>query len=113
MISDNLGTFCGKPVIDFNSEEGIKGLDKYVYRLSLAYDELDEGGKIGELIEAFAERPIAATAQELIIGQWDYDSSNNASNAVDKLVELKDTFKHLKAILPQKSKKYLGFNKAI
>ncbi len=98
MVSENLDTFCGKPVIDFNSEEGIKGLDKYVYRLSLGYEELDEGGKIGDLIQAFAETPVAATAQELIIGQWDYDSSIDASTVVDKLVELKDSFKHLKSL---------------
>ena len=98
MINDNLDTFCGKPVIDFNTEEGIKGLDNCVYRLRLDYDDLDSGGKMEDLIEAFAETSVAATVQELIIGQWDCDSSNDASGLVEKLVERKDTFKHLKAL---------------
>lgn len=97
MISDNLDTFCGKPVIDFNSEEGIKGLDKYVYRLSLSYDELEDGGKMGDLIDAFAETPLAATVQELIIGQWSSDPSSDVG-VVEKLVEFKDRFKQLKAL---------------
>lgn len=98
MVNDNLDTFCGKSVIDFNLKEAIKSLDSYVYRLRLDYEALDSGEKMDELIEAFAETPLAATAKELIIGQWDYDSSHDSSIAVNKLVELKDTFKNLKSL---------------
>ncbi len=98
MVNDNLDTFCGKNVIDFNSEEDIKGSDNYVYRLRLDYEALDGGDKMAALITTFAETPIAATVKELIIGQWDYDSSNDAGDVVAILVELKDAFKNLKSL---------------
>jgi hypothetical protein len=98
MINSNLDTFRGKTVIDIVFEDGIKDLDKNVYRLRLDYDALDSGEKMDEFIQNFSEAPHAAEVEELIIGQWDYDSSNDSSIVVNKLVELKDKFKNLKAL---------------
>lgn len=98
MISSNRDTFCGKTVVDIIFEDGIKDLDKNVYRLRLDYDALDSGEKMDDFIQNFAEAPFASKIEELIIGQWDYDSSHDSSIVVNKLVELKDTFKNLKAL---------------
>lgn len=98
MISDNLVTFCGKPVLDFDLKEPLKDLNQYVYRLRLDYDDIEDGKKMDNFIRSFAQIPAVEQCQELIIGQWDYDSSTNSSNIVNILVELKDTFKHLKAL---------------
>lgn len=98
MISSNLDTFCGKTVVDIIFEDGIKDLDKNVYRLKLDYEALDSGEKMDDFIQNFAEAPFASKIEELIIGQWDYDSSHDSSIVVNKLVELKDTFKNLKAL---------------
>lgn len=98
MISSNLDTFCGKTVVDIIFEDGVKDLDKNVYRLRLDYEALDSGEKMDDFIQNFAEAPFASQIEELIIGQWDYDSSHDSSIVVNKLVELKDTFKNLKAL---------------
>ncbi len=98
MISENLTSFNGKSVIDFDSEEALKDLNHYVYRLRLDYEALDSGQKMEDLIHAFAEIPATAECQELIIGQWDYDSSRKADGFVQTLIELKDAFKNLKAL---------------
>jgi hypothetical protein len=98
MVSSNLSTFCGKPVMDFNMDDSIKDFSKVVYRLRLGYEDLDKGLKMEELLDKFAQIPSVSTIKELIIGQWDYDSSNDASELVKKLVSLKHVFKNLKSL---------------
>ncbi len=98
MINDNLDTFRGKTVIDVVFDNGIKDLDKNVYRLRLDYEALDSGEKMDDFIENFAQLPSASQIEDLIIGQWDYDSSHSSEIVVNKLVELREVFKNLKAL---------------
>lgn len=100
MVSENLNSFNGKSVIDFDPGEGLlKNLNQYVYRLRIDYDAYSSGAKIEDLIHAFARIPaVIADCQDLIIGAWDYESSKRADVIVQTLVELKDTFKNLKAL---------------
>lgn len=97
MISENLDSFNGKSVIDFNPDEALKDLNHYVYRLRIDYDDYSSGKKMEDLIHAFARIPVIAECQELIIGAWDFESSKRADGFVQTLVELKDAFKSLKA----------------
>ncbi len=98
MISENLDSFNGKSVIDFDPEEGLlKNLNHHVYRLRIDYDDYSSGKKMEDLIHAFARIPVIAECQELIIGAWDFESSKRAEVLVQTLVELKDAFKNLKA----------------
>ena len=98
MISENLDSFNGKSVIDFNPDEVLKDLNHYVYRLRLDDEAIDSDKKMEDLIRSFAEVPATAECQELVIGQWGYDSSRKADGFVQTLVELKETFKNLKAL---------------
>lgn len=98
MVSENLTSFNGKSVIDFNPDEALKDLNHYAYRLRIDYDDYSSGKKIEELIHAFAKIPATAECEELIIGAWDYESSKRADHIVQTLVELKDAFKNLKAL---------------
>ena len=98
MISENLDSFNGKPVIDFNPDEALKNLNHHVYRLRIDYDDYSSGKKMEDLIHAFARIPVIAECQELIIGAWDFESSKRAEVLVQTLVELKETFKNLKAL---------------
>ena len=97
MISENLDSFNGKSVIDFNPDEALKDLNHYVYRLRIDYDDYSSGKKMEDLIRTFARIPVIAECQELIIGAWDFESSKRAEVLVQTLVELKDAFKNLKA----------------
>lgn len=100
MVSENLNSFNGKSVIDFDPKEGLlKNLNQYVYRLRVDYDSYSNGAKMEDLIRAFARIPaVLAECQDLIIGVWDHESSLNADGLIQTLVELKDAFKNLKAL---------------
>ena len=95
MVSELLQTFLNKPVQNFQPPTTIEP-DKYVYRLRVDYD--DESVTITDLLEAFVRDPQSAGVKELIIGQFNTDSSESTYEVVDKLVALKDNFKELKAL---------------
>ena len=48
----NLTTFNGKPVRDFDPEEGINL--KYCYRLRLDYDDFEDGVSLSDIFVKFA-----------------------------------------------------------
>lgn len=95
MVSVHLETFLNKPVQNYAPPTTIEP-DKYVYRLRVDYD--DESVTITDLLEAFIRDPQSASVQELIIGQFNTDSSESTYEVVDKLIALKDNFKELKAL---------------
>jgi hypothetical protein len=95
MVSELLQTFLSKPVQNYMPPTTIEP-DKYVYRLRVDYD--DESVTITDLLEAFVRDPQVGNVQELIIGQFNTDSSETTFEVVDKLVALKDSFKSLKAL---------------
>jgi hypothetical protein len=97
-ISDNLDTFLGKKVKDFNPQEGIADPQQIAYRIRLSYDEADKGKKITELLEAFYRDPNAAFVQELIIGVYDYYSDTDSSDVVESLVENQAKLPRLRAL---------------
>ena len=67
-----------------------------MYRLRVDYE--DEGVTISDLLEAFVRDPQCASVKELIIGQFNVDSSESSFEVVDKLIALKENFKGLKAL---------------
>lgn len=95
MVSEHLQTFLNKPVQNYLPPTTIEP-DKYVYRLRVDYD--DENVTITDLLEAFVRDPQIANVRELIIGQFNTDSSESTYEVVDKLVALKDNLKELKAL---------------
>jgi len=95
MVSERLQTFLNKPVQDFQPPTLIDP-EKFVYRLRVDYE--DEGVTISDLLEAFVRDPQCASVKELIIGQFNVDSSESSFEVVDKLIALKENFKGLKAL---------------
>ena len=95
MVGSHLQTFLNKPVQDFLPPTVIDP-EKYVYRLRVDYD--DEGVTITDLLEAFVRDPQAGKVKELIIGQFNADSSESSFEVVDKLVALKSELPGLKAL---------------
>jgi hypothetical protein len=95
MVSELLQTFLSKPVQNYLPPTTIDP-DNYVYRLRVDYD--DESVTITDLLEALVRDPQVGKVKELIIGQFNTDSSESTYEVVDKLVALKDSFKELKAL---------------
>lgn len=79
--------------------EGEASSKKISKRLSLTYDEADEGKTILEKMEAFVNSPQAAETEALVIGAWEeaYDTSptealNLLFNSANKLPNLREFF---------------------
>src|ERR1700744_3438853 len=97
-VSAHLETFLGKKVEDYSPEKGIGDLTTIVYRISLEYEESEEGKTIAEKIQAFASDPKAGEVRELIIGAFDFESADSTEEIINTLVEVKDTFHSLTAL---------------
>lgn len=96
MVAEHISTFQNKPVQDYSPATGISDPEKIVYRVKVSYD--DESTTIGDMIEAFSRDPQAGKVKALVIGQFNFELSESTDDVVDKLVELKDIFKDLKAL---------------
>ncbi|WP_188771305.1 STM4015 family protein [Emticicia aquatilis] len=96
MVHDNLEIFNGKFVSDFIPNETQVDFTNHTYRLRLDFDSIENGSTIDELIHSFAQLPNIHQCQELIIGQWSFDSGSEG--VVNALVNLKEGFKNLKTL---------------
>lgn len=97
-INSNLTTFLNKKVADYSTKDGIQNPEQFVYRISISYDDFDNGTTILSLFDEFVKDPKASSVQEIIFGAFDYESSDSTEGIVSKLVEHKNTLKQLKAI---------------
>ncbi len=97
-INAHLTTFLNKKIEEYSPETGIGDPGQIVYRISIDYDDQESGIKVTDILDQFANDPKAGQVQELIIGAFDFQSSESVSTIVTRLVELKDTFQNLKAL---------------
>jgi hypothetical protein len=89
-VNHNAELFCGKVVADYNPETGISDPAGIAYRIRISYDESETDITVESKIDFFSMDPKAAEVTELIIGSFDFGSSNSSAGIVSKLVELKD-----------------------
>jgi hypothetical protein len=78
-ISENLSTFAGKPVRDWDAESGVQDAAGAAYRLSLSYDEAEEGSTLADKLSAFLADPAAGRVESLVIGAWNVADSGESS----------------------------------
>lgn len=97
-VNAHLETFLNKKIEEYSPETGIGDTEQIVYRISIDYDQQESGTSITDVLDQFANHPKAGQVQELIIGAFDFQSSESVSTIVAKLVELKNTFPNLKAL---------------
>lgn len=92
MIADNLTTFAGAPVRDYDGSVGIEDPKGVAYRLALNYDAFDKGVTIASLFDAFVEDPKAPELERLVVGAWDFESSESSATIVQAIVSRPDRF---------------------
>ena len=97
-VSSHLQTFLNKKIEDYSPENGIGNPAQTVYRISVDYEEAENGDSLEGKIEAFAKDPKVGEVTELITGSFDFESASTTEGIINKLVELKDRFVNLKAI---------------
>ncbi len=84
-IGNNLTSFNGKPVKDFDPEIGIDDL-KFCYRIRLDYDDYEDGKSLADRFVQFATDKNAPKVTEFIIGIWSFES-DDAGGLPAKIVE--------------------------
>ena len=70
-INETTEIFAGLPVVDYSTDDGIKDPDNKAYRISVDYDDAEDGVKATEILKAFLNDPEAGKIKALIIGSWE------------------------------------------
>jgi len=98
-IADNLETFNGKPISDFDPEVGIHQPEAFAYRLRIDYDDYEKGKRVTHLLEAFYQDAQAARVEEIVIGTFGYDDSPEPiAEIVESLVSAAPRLPRLKML---------------
>src|SRR5262245_25892723 len=93
-INQNLTHFAGRPVEDWDPKRGLDpGL---IYRLSLDYDEIDEGKLWADLLAQFLDDPASVQAPGLVVGDW--GASECSTPVVEALVNARSRMPNLRAL---------------
>jgi len=67
-------------------------------KLSIGYEEYDDGQNMVEMLEQLAEKPEAETLSSLIIGDWGGSYENSSADVVSALVRLNERFPALRRL---------------
>ena len=94
MIQENLETFVGKRVVDFDPEEGIAAPREVVYRIRTEYD----GPEIGELLGELLADPRVGEIPALVIGLFASDVDTDSQEVVRLLTSHRDRLPNLRAL---------------
>ncbi|WP_394846043.1 STM4015 family protein [Pendulispora brunnea] len=95
-IREHVTDFYGKPVVPFQPGEPLDAAN--ALRIAIDYDEQQEGKKLSDLLEALLDTPGSVHIEALVIGPWDFDSSEDSSGVVAALVEAAPRLPKLAAI---------------
>lgn len=84
-INEHVEEFAGKRVVDWQPGKPLPDPARFAPRLGIDYDQYSEGERVEQHLEALARDPRAAELEALVIGPWDYESSNDSSAIVAAL----------------------------
>lgn len=97
-IQEHLQEFAGKPVANWEPGSDFQNPGGTLARISLDYDEYDQKQKWLDKFAAFLEDPNASQSTGLVVGPWDFESSEDSSAIVEALVTARDRLPNLTAI---------------
>ncbi|HET6251712.1 MAG TPA: STM4015 family protein [Tepidisphaeraceae bacterium] len=94
-VRENLTTFMGREVIDWEEDAKPRDPKKFVYRFRVSYDDGEE--KMTELLASFIQNPAAAKVEAMVIGAWGEVASGDSSQPiVEALAAARDRLTNLK-----------------
>lgn len=98
-INEHLTEFARHRIIEWNAPEGIANPVRTIYRLSLSYEEGEEGLRWLDKFNQFLADPKADQVIGLVIGDWGlWDGVQDSTAVVQALVEAADRLPNLKAL---------------
>ncbi len=98
-ISDHAETFGDKPVREFDPQVGLSNAGDFAWRLSLNWDQVEEGIEFANLLGAFAKAVDASRVTSLVIGCWGrVAEGEDSSKVVQQLVAAKEQLRSLRSL---------------
>jgi hypothetical protein len=92
-IHENLTTFAGRKVVDWEVDKSIQDPGRAVYRIRTSWDDEESWA---EKFMAYIEDPRAGQTEALVIGAWHGDdTATDSSEVVEALVGARETLKNL------------------
>jgi hypothetical protein len=86
-IDDHETRFAGLPIVDLAAEDQLKDPANSAWRLSLTYEDAEDGGSMVDRLDDLFDQPEAADVSALVIGAWNFDSSESSKELIEKLVK--------------------------
>jgi hypothetical protein len=97
MIEDHLETLAGYPIHNWTSGEPLP--EGAIARIALEYDDYDGGMKWVDKFASFLEEvPSLTELPGLVVGAYDFESSETSAPIIEAIVASSERFPHLKAL---------------
>lgn len=77
-------TFAGRPIEEWNNEDGIRNSEAAI-RVALDYDMWEDETKLPDLLSELCEDPKAPQIKALIIGPWSYEPEDGVGAVYERL----------------------------
>jgi hypothetical protein len=84
-ISESVETFANRNIEEFDQEKGIQDVSNAI-RLSVGWDDADEGVTLLGQFEKLLADPLAGDIEALIIGPWEEAHESGIQSFIDELV---------------------------
>lgn len=97
-VSELVEEFAGKPVVDWDQDQGIDNPQGVIYRISMEYEQGEDGLRWSDCFAQFMSHPAAGEITGLAVGNWcGYDGTSSAE-IVATLVAAQTRLPHLTAL---------------
>jgi len=97
---ENITEFAGKSVVSWDAESSVEAFDGKIVRISIDWDEYEEGLKWVDKFAAYLDHPASAKATGLVVGGWDglSEMAGDANLVVEAIVSARERLTDLTAI---------------
>lgn len=93
-----INRFAGKPVVDWAPEGGIPDPEGAVYRISLTWDDAEEGERWSDRFSKFLDDPDSSRVTGLIVGYWGGYGQDSSQPVVEALAASQERLPELRAL---------------
>src|SRR5688500_7458554 len=98
-INEHMTEIASKPVEDWDAETGIEDATGTIYRISLYYEETEDGIIWTDKFAEFMSDPNASKITGIVVGCWgDISVPDTSAPVVEAIVSACDRLPDLKAI---------------
>jgi hypothetical protein len=98
-IYEHLTEFAGKAIADWEPGQPIGDPAQIIHRISISWDESDEGGAWADKFARFLETPNSNLTTGIVVGPWEeMGEQENASGIVDAIADASDRLPRLTAL---------------